>query len=299
MKSRVYFGNETQTLKLRLLPGKYRFECWGGKGSSMAGVFNCGGYVSGDFYLTFIETFFVYIGGIGEDGVGGFNGGGISQKGGGGATDVRLRYGVDWNDFESLKSRIIVAGGAGGTDGKTSEEADRGGCGGGLNGGNSTNNKGKGGTQTNGGNGKDSGAFGNGGSNDRLGSGGNPNDGNGAGGGGYYGGGTSTEMYWDGGGGGSSFISGHTDCNAIDKDYSLDNPKHTNQTKHYSNFYFINTKMVDGCSSDMSLPNSTGIGQYCGVGAFRLTILRQSLTSNVSYFERTVIALCFAIIISS
>ena len=103
---------------------------------------------------------YVYVGGKGGNtssltsGVvaGGYNGGGYryGYKGGGGATDIRLKSGT-WNNSTSLLSRIIVAGG-GGSDGATSKKGMHGG---GTTGGSSTqsytansNYCGKGGTQT-------------------------------------------------------------------------------------------------------------------------------------------------------
>ena len=121
---------------------------------------------------------------------GGWNGGGIGstsvdmngpQTGypGGGATDIRITDG-DWNSFNSLKTRIMVAGGGGGTgsidynwgisledgqttysgaDGTNIERTGYGGAGGGLEGGNGTDSAGRlssfngtGGTQDTGGN---------------------------------------------------------------------------------------------------------------------------------------------------
>ena len=76
--------------------------------------------------------FYIFVGGKGNDGgkigilipTGGWNGGGNGSMGydddeqtggaGGGATDIRITNG-SWNDFNSLKSRIIVASGGAGT----------------------------------------------------------------------------------------------------------------------------------------------------------------------------------------
>ena len=137
-----------------------------------------------------------------------YGGGGPGQFGGGGATDIRLLPG-EYDNFTSLKSRIIVAAGAGATDSN-----DLGGPGGTIEGFNSHGNYGKGGTQISGGQGDSSGKFGKGG--------GNPNridaSGNAGGGSGYFGGGTSTIANNYGGGGGSSFISGYPGCIAIAED---------------------------------------------------------------------------------
>ena len=47
-------------------------------------------------------------------------------------------------------------------------------------------------------------------------------------------------------GGGSSFISGHNGCNAINSSSTSSNLIFTNQSIHYSGHKFTNTKMVDG-----------------------------------------------------
>lgn len=178
----------------------------------------------------------MYIGSTGalEDGntLGGYNGGGNSTKayhgnsgvGGAGATDVRLVNGL-WNNFDSLKSRIMVAGGA----------SHGGASAGGLTGYRSVVPTelqfipGWPGTQTNGGKvptrhpcgltDGTAGGFGYGGNGGKS----NNSSGNGGGSGGgsgYYGGsgagGVCNGSY--AGGGGSSFISGHNGCDAISKD---------------------------------------------------------------------------------
>ena len=108
--------------------GNYKIEVWGASGgdnysnkyltaNSHGGR---GGYSSGTITLQKDDTLYVVVGGRGKYGygyvAGGFNGGGTggasSSGSGGGATDVRLKSGV--TDTESLKSRIIVAGGGGG-----------------------------------------------------------------------------------------------------------------------------------------------------------------------------------------
>ena len=123
-------------------PGFYQIECWGAQGfdSNYGG---CGAYVSGTIKIQQQTKFYIYVGGIGQQNFDGnaFNGGGKSQRGGGGGSDVRL-IGGDWNDFESLKSRIIVAGGGGGYDTDTAYY-DHGGAGGELEGLPSEHNHGK------------------------------------------------------------------------------------------------------------------------------------------------------------
>ena len=50
----------------------------------------------------------------------------------------------------------------------------------------------------------------------------------------------------NGSGGGSSFISGHDGCDAINKNSTFGNIIHTGQSIHYSGYQFTNTIMIDG-----------------------------------------------------
>lgn len=225
-----------------------------------------GGYTSGLISLEENQTLYIYVGGFPSSYEGGYNGGakggtGDDGKytGGGGATDIRINNG-NWNDFDSLKSRIMVAAGGAGT-GYYSSESILGGSGGGLNG--SVGNIkscddsldmnhiiATAGTQNKGGLGcqncrKASGNTGNGyfGYSTIIGYG------YGTGGGsGYYGGGTGgdTSCNVSSGAGGSSFISGHNGCDAIKKESTEDNIIHTGESIHYSGLYFTNTVMIDG-----------------------------------------------------
>lgn len=275
--------------------GNYQIELWGAQGGGSYqnfdpnysetgdyhGVGNFveggkGSYTSGTIRLTKGERLYVYVGGKGMNGqpktnaTGGYNGGGIGGFGyqggaaGGGATDIRLTSG-SWDDFDGLKSRIMVAAGGSGTSNYNGAVA--GGVGGTLNGfsGNLNTNSvthplATGGTQTSGGiaGGKAKGTDG------AFGIGGNAQLEHGSGGGsGYYGGGgagfigagVST------GAGGSSFISGHSGCNAISSASTSTNIVHTGSPNHYSGKTFTNTKMVAGNSS---MPTYDGIGTMIG-----------------------------------
>jgi len=115
--------------------GDYLFEAWGANGGNSVGfTVRAGGkgaYTSGTVHLEAGQMIFVYVGGRGQNGYGrrqvviipgGWNGGGqgVSDNnwdecgaGAGGATDFRLVDGK-WSDFDSLKSRIMVAAGGGG-----------------------------------------------------------------------------------------------------------------------------------------------------------------------------------------
>ncbi len=111
--------------------GYYKIECYGAKGGysringSIGASGGNGGYISGFIELKKGEKLYVYVGGhgadavVGKDAKGGYNGGGLgtwdhsddeAAGAGGGATDIRLISG-EWNNFESLKSRIMVAAG--------------------------------------------------------------------------------------------------------------------------------------------------------------------------------------------
>ena len=203
--------SECHPIELFFYKGTYKIELWG------AGNSSGGGYTSGVIHFYDKTSLFLYIGGVAQSskeflGIGGYNGGGTSkkigmygnsyrQKGGDGATDIRISK-------DDLYSRIMVSGGSGG--GYTSTP---GGHGGGLVGGdgNCSNGAivGKGGNQTSGGIGQFQGEFGKGATSDPGGS----TDLAGCGGGGYYGGGSGYQ--WDlkgAGGGGSSYINGYQGC---------------------------------------------------------------------------------------
>ncbi|MCM1031433.1 MAG: glycine-rich protein, partial [Oscillibacter sp.] len=277
-----------------LPPGKYKMEAWGAKGgnaSSWKGGTKSGGYggyASGEIRLTKSQMFYLYVGNAGvpnggktyNGGGGGRSSGGDDPSGGagGGAADIRLEGGV-WNTFISLKSRIIVAAGGAGADGYT--YGSNGGAGGGLVGyngnfcrydGNTTFYVATGGTQIKGGTyGSSSPNVVNG----VLGIGGNPRSKYGSGGGGgYYGGGGAAEAWHvvGSGAGGSSFISGHSGCDAISATSTSSSIIHTGQAVHYSGFYFSNTVMIDGAGyqwttskgSYVGMPNLAGTGTMTG-----------------------------------
>ncbi|EAY08616.1 PE-PGRS protein, putative [Trichomonas vaginalis G3] len=115
-----------------LSPGIYKFEVWGADGGAGTadGYYTQhtgkGGYSIGAYIVNQTVNAYVFVGGKGENATnpstrpakGGYNGGGDSPQdqnfnddaggGGGGATDIRIGN-ID------LDSRVIVAGGAGGT----------------------------------------------------------------------------------------------------------------------------------------------------------------------------------------
>ena len=306
-KCYIYFDNipknydYTGTPQEFIVPvtGTYKIELWGASGGrDYFGIYRStqglGGYTAGTITLTKGTPLYVYVGEQGADGqiakandegivVQGqpnkpsFNGGGagISDSdgnndaggSGGGATDIRLVNG-SWNNFDSLKSRIIVVGGGGGGPSVSSQYVDKyAGSGGGLTGvGDSwfyKENKfdsSLNATQTLG---YKFGIGGNGRTNCAGGSGG---------GGGYYGGLTDNiHSCAGGGGGGSSFISGHVGCLAIDENSIEDDiklkagcneeSKSLDCSIHYSNYKFENTKMIDG----LGYKWTTEIGEQTGM----------------------------------
>lgn len=239
--------------------GIYQIELWGATG----GDNGKGAYTKGQIELQTGQNLYVYVGGMPTSTSGGYNGGGSSysgttyyESGGGGATDARIVKGL-WDNIYSLRSRIIIAAGGGGT-----KEGLSGGYGGTLTGGPgvgtvTTYPRAGGGLQTSGGlksyptntsQGFD-GSFGKGGNSDATAS---------AGGGGYYGGGSGyyTTTYNYSGGGGSSFISGYTGCNAINE-----NGTSSGTPIHYSGLEFTNMSMIPG---NASMPTFDGLSTMTG-----------------------------------
>ena len=260
----------------------YKVELWGAGGSD-CGNSSYGGYTKGEITFNKDTKLYLYLGGRGTtvtlagvlEGTGGWNGGGNADNsgysiagarcGGSGATDIRLVSG-EWNDFESLKSRIMVAGASG------SYSQAQGGSAGGLTGYQSLdvyNTSGVlitptsyGGTQTSGGQGTYSELFKGNGTPGGFGYGGNGHSYASGGGGGYYGGAGGTRHTSDSGGaGGSSFISGHNGCVAIKEESTSDLIVHKEDATgttctdgttditcsyHYSGYIFENTIMIDG-----------------------------------------------------
>ena len=257
--------NVSSPYYVALPPGKYKFECWGGRGfyNSFAA------YTSGIITLHEKVVFYLYLGASGIDikpTSFAYNGGGYGDSTGGGATDIRL-IGGEWDNFASLKSRIMVAAGAGSFD-----MDGNGGSGGDLIGktARSSFKNGTGGTQAVGGIGYSHGSFGKGGFSVRYDENGKRLDNAGGCGGGYYGGGTGEAYDCCGGGGGSSFISGHEGCDAITENSTETNITHTRQPLHYSGLYFKDTQMIAG-HEIMPLPNGMEGEGYLDSGCVRIS----------------------------
>ena len=258
------YAGTCQTFAPTLTSVKYKMECWGARGASGSGTYyGKGAYTSGVININTIENYYVYVGQEGTASVASdsprWNGGGAyggvksGDGSGGGATDIRLKVcssNSAWYEYPSLCSRIMVAGGGGSNDDvcSASTYSHAGGVtvdcyahAGGLvgyhsyqSGGSYTDTN-----QTQGGVVASyetyKGVFGSG---NRTATG----DVSG-GGGGYYGGGGGDR----GACGGSSFISGHSGCNAITKEVTAESSiTHSGQANHYSGKKFTSTKMIDG-----------------------------------------------------
>lgn len=104
-----------------LTPGEYRIELWGaGSRFPQYTDGNYGAYVRGTISISTPTVLYVYLGQRGTTSTNlTYNGGTPGHPSmyevtsGGGASDIRLVPG-EWNSFESLKSRIMVAGAGGG-----------------------------------------------------------------------------------------------------------------------------------------------------------------------------------------
>jgi hypothetical protein len=251
--------------------GYFKVELWGAQGGSYSATLEggTGAYTSGYISLKNDEMLYLYIGEEGKSVISGttyyslasYNGGGASgaydgvySQAGGGSTDIRLLSG-DWDDDNGLKSRIMVAGGGGGsTSGQYTIEGDGGeliGATGAASGGNHVDTTATGGTQISGGvdsvSSTKNGLWG-------MALQSNVSGWGGGGGGGYYGGAMGNGT---GGGGGSSFISGYAGVNAITNDSTL---THSDNTIQFSNKCFIDGYMNSGVNSGNGKAKITYIG---------------------------------------
>ncbi len=301
--------------------GLYRTELWGAQGGNISGkAYNQdgtvrankltytggkGAYTKGDISLGIGVNLYIYVGGSPEENtssedsgtsVGGYNGGASIQTtseffgvGGGGATDIRL-IGGNWDSFDGLKSRIMVASGGGGANFRNAGYGEgNGGEGGTLNGINGyealTEGSyhrpdfangyviGLGATQTSGGkmeyhylNGTTSidtspnGTFG----------GKNANPNQSGGGGGYYSGGSSGH---GGAGGGSSYISGMVGCDSITENSTEGTITHTGSSDHYSGRVFTNVAMKAGNQEMPTYDDTSTMTGNEGNGYAKITAL--------------------------
>ncbi|EQH25432.1 TPA: hypothetical protein SOL08_003436 [Clostridioides difficile] len=267
MQTEWNFDAVSSAQEIILKPGKYKFECWGARGGALGTPFESGfyygygGYCSGEITLKKETTLYLYVGIDGRKGYN-FNGAGYGNgASGGGATDIRL-IGGTWDNEQGLLSRIIVAGGGGGTYDK-----QHGGDGGGLKGTLGTSSTGAaahGGTQFEGGRGRDKdgscdGFFGKGATPE------NPSSQSG-GGGGWFGGAYPASGFGNGSGGGSGYV--------LTKD-SYKPPGYTPT----SEYYFDNVVMTTG-------GNTTVVGNYSD-GRAKITLLQALPFLTVSSYNST------------
>ena len=289
---RLYgYTGECQTYTPILSEKKYQMECWGAAGGrgvhtgGVGGSYPCGGYTSGNIILTSYTPLYVYVGQRGNDAIvdgqaaGGWNGGGNGEwdnsddescGAGGGATDIRLTKASEtdnnvWYGFESMKSRIMVAGAAGGNGALANSFGGHGGnILGGLPGRNSNYfSDDIQSSQTSGY------KFGYGENGYIL-----PQNYPRAGGGGGYWGGRTPEVNggWNGmwehpAYGGSSYISGYSGCVAVKSGTSDDDITFRTETNevtkasHISGYVFISDSMsmIDGDTSGMPNPENASL----------------------------------------
>lgn len=278
--------------------GIYKIELWGAQGgpeassTMLAGGF--GAYTSGFITLNENTNLYVYVGNYGfkpSNLVKPFNGGGApditgtwpaSHTGdfsGGGATDVRLTSG-EWDNFDSLKSRIMIAaGGSGGNN----IDGTVGGPGGGLLGITySDTTLVPVPTQTSGnafGIGQESGIYPNAVNNYTVGAD------TGSGGGGYYGG---YRGYYhnSGGSSGSSFISGHNGCNAISSSSTSTKIVHTGSNVHYSGYKFTETTMIDGDGYKWTTSRGSYVGMPTHDGLSTMVGNPKNGYAKITFIER-------------
>ena len=262
-----------------------------------------GAYTSGQISINKNDAFYVYVGQESDinvesatktfNGGGGcywYKGGGTFKEGrGGGATDIRIVYASAWVDASSLRSRIMVAAGGGGatnygTTGSEKRGSGTGGAAGGLKGYSSSTTytsssnvstvvEATGGSQDSRGLGwkinntysySGHGAFGYGG----TGTNGYPGF-NAGGGGGWYGGGSGgvTGGIVSSAAGGSSFISGHPGCNAVNPSTGAHLGASTTMTINSKEYIFDHTVMIDGQGKEWTTANQTSGGTTVGVPA--------------------------------
>ena len=271
--------------KVTFPKGTYRIELWGASAAAK------GGYTKGEIYFSKEKIFYIHIGS--SNGL--YNTAppfAVTVYGnkGAGATDIRYSPDVFYN-FDSIKTRIMVAAGSGNWEYFNGTGMNAGGLigedGVSLNGGriSSGANQTSGGSVTN--NNYIKGTFGLAGYTNHTGNWGS------FGGGGYYGG---TSINVDGAaGGGSSFISGYLGCDAIYENSTEDNIFHSHQPIHYSGFEFFHTDMKGGKER---MPNPTGeptIGHE-GDGVARITPLFTLLNFRTCYRRRNHLSLVWLVV---
>ena len=281
--------------------GSYKMECWGAQGggnSSYPG--GKGSYTKGTITIKANNAFYIVVGQNGTNEGIIFNNG--SKKifwpisnwawSGGGSTDIRLTiHSEEWDNFDSRKSRIMVAASGGGSISYYLPQNGK--PGGTLNGFPGT-------TKTNGSRmDGEAATFGTqikGGLNgtgiharnfpNYIGFGyipvGTDSTMNGAGNGYYAGGqGNHGDCTVGVGATGSCFISGHPGCDAISESSTENAIVPTGQPNHYSRLVFSDTEMIDG-QSTMPSPNGGTETGHTGDGACIITQISFKMVSPPS-----------------
>ncbi len=244
--------------------GTYKIELWGASGGgydvSPGGL---GAYTSGNIDLKKNDKLYIYVGEnptytsndcLNTNPNNSFNGSKVgSCSGGGGATDVRLENG-EWDNFNGLKSRIMVAAGGGGSY----YTGGYGGYGGTLTGGDGSGFSSK--WNTRGGYGATQEKY----------SFGIANFGTCIPGNGYYSGEAASGAN---AGGGSSYISGYPGCKAITKESTVNNITHSDSPNHYSGKVFSDPVMIAGNDTMPSYNGGSMVGNM-GNGYARITKIK-------------------------
>ena len=253
-------------------PGIYRIELWGAQGGHAPEISTNinpkGGYAAGDITFRSRTELFIHIGAAGTSTsyLSSYNGGGSGHNSGagGGGTDLRTSN-LPVDNEESIYSRIMIAGGGGGSD-----RSGTGGAGGGVNGKSGSTGVSKGGGQTKAGTGDE-------GSN--LWKGGSCHDGEpgAAGGGGYYGGFLSKTNEQPGGGG-SGYVSGHKECIGI-----KENGEQSDSSVHFSNVVFENPVLIDGDAATLYPIYSEYVADNKN-GAARITMIMELKLKGLSCY---------------
>ena len=292
--------------------GIYLIELWGASGSNLNNEYGHGAYTSGIITLHRSDTFYFYIGNVGEKNrQKTYNGGGAGSGtgySGGGSTDMRIIKSNDNNnplEFKSLLSRIMVAaGGAGFNAYDICDETPmiddgfgHGGEGTGSNGNHKKCSYGKNVTIATAATQKQGGKssynedidsiysscinltlYG------KIGEGASAPDANygSGGGGGYFGGGAGCVNSYavTSGSGGSSYVSGHPSCIEIDeKSTNNDNIIFLDSSIHYSTYFFHRPFMVNGGTTILEPNRQPSVG-HIGSGFVKITILELSKCSE-------------------
>ena len=298
------YTGEEQTFSVPFT-GTYKIELWGAQGGSKNETTAFGGkgaYTSGESFLEFGKKLYVYVGQQQNDtwsSTRSWNGGGLRYNTlnsdykafsdtyvgyGGGATDIRIISGT-WDNSDSLRSRVMVAAGGGGS-GYFPQASPNTGCvlftaesgglpgaaGGGLNGYDAPyyvyneDFLSTGGTQISGGVSSLTTTYYNAG----FGYGGQSETGGGSG---WYGGGGARHCF-PGASGGSSYISGHTGCIGVTSKTSsspksgcTEGTSDNNCSLSPYGIIFTNTKMIDGNGYDWTNKRGSQIGMPTHDGA--------------------------------